>query len=480
MQKNKLVRSTVVYMALGIIPMASALFLAPVYTHYLKPEEYGIIALANVLQTYLSLLVCFSLDAAFSRFYFNNYRDKDKTNAMLSNTLITILIGTVITAAILYFTGDFLFTILFDTQVIKYTDLGWQILLTSGFGMCYSVVAIYLRDSEKLKLFSILAIAYFLLLTGCTYYGVVIADNGAEGSITGKMIGTIVTIVPFLLYFLMRIGFKFNIKLTMEMLKFSYPLFIYGILAAIFDTMDRFFITHYFNLAVLGEYNFAFIIASVIGVVIASYQSAVNPPIYKMLLDKDNDHSVQLNKMMKRFIWTGLIFASLCITLAYFTIHLFINVEYFPSIPFIPLLALSFIPRAYYMVWSYPLFIENKTKALPVINGISIIAGIISNILLIPFIGVYGIAVSVIIIKTVQAGVTLIIVKKMNIYSSAVFQFRDVNFASLLFALLIIFISIVPYSSAYYKFIILIPFFIIIFLFLKNNYKSFWVKSWSK
>ena len=458
---------------LGIIPLASSLILAPIYTHYLKPEEYGLIALANVLQTYLSLWVCLSLDGAFSRFYFNNYKDKKKTNEMLSNTLITILLITFLTSILLFFSGDYILKSLFGNTIFSYQNMGWQILFTAGFGMCYAVVALYFRDSENVKMFAIIAILYFLLLTGCTYYGVVIAVNGAQGSITGKMVGTMAVMIPVLIYLFIKCGFRFKLALTLEMLQYSFPLFIYGILAAVFDTMDRFFINHYFNLSVLGQYNFAFVIASVIGVVIASYQSAVNPPIYKMFLDKNADNARRLNELLKRLIWTALIFASLCIVLGYYVIHTFINEQYFASISFIPLLAFSFIPRAYYIAWSYPLFIENKTKALPVINSISIIAGILSNLLLIPFIGVYGIAFSLFIIKSVQAAGAFFMVKKMNIYLPAVFKFKEVNVASIIFILMVILITIVPYSSNNYKFIILIPFLTITMLFLKNNYVLF-------
>ena len=466
MQKRKLAHSTIVYMILGFIPMASSLFLTPVYTHYLTLEAYGLIAIANIIQTYLSLWVCFSLDAAFSRFYFNHHLDKAKITHMLSNTLLIILIITGITALVLALIGDFLIAKVFGADVFLYNDLGWQILVTSGFGMCYSVIALYYRDSENLKMFSILAILYFLLLTGCTYYGVVVMANGVKGSITGKMIGTLILMIPVLANIFYRYGLKFNFLFTRSMLKFSYPLFIYGILATIFDTMDRFFINHYFDLSVLGKYNFAFIIASVIGIVIASYQSAVNPSIYKMFLDRGTDNSLPLNVLMKKFIWTSLIFASLCVIFAYFVILFFINKEYHNSIFLIPLLSLTFIPRAYYMAWSYPLFIENKTKVLPLINGISIIAGIIMNIILIPLIGIYGVAVAVIIIKSVQAAGVFLVVKKLKIYSPKIYHFNSVNAASIVFIFLIVGITFTPYSSVFYRFLIFIPFITIMLLFL--------------
>ena len=118
------------------------------------------------------------------------------------------------------------------------------------------------------------------------------------------------------------------------------------------------------------------------------------------------------------------------------------------------------------MAWSYPLFIENKTKVLPLINGISIIAGIIMNIILIPLIGIYGVEVAVIIIKSVQAAGVFLVVKKLKIYSPKIYHFNSVNAASIVFIFLIVGITFTPYSSVFYRFLIFIPFITIMLLFL--------------
>lgn len=462
-------RSALVYMILGFLPLASSFLLTPIYTKYLSPTEYGLIALAGVLQTYLSLWVCFSLDAAFSRFYFRHYKDKQLTSELLSTSLITILVITIITGVMLFFTGDFLLRHFFDEASFTYTSLGWPVLLTAGTGMCYTVLSIYFRDSENIRMFSIMAVAYFLLLTACTFYGVVILKGGAEGSIMGKMVGSIATMFIFLSVVFYRSGFVFSRKLFREMLKFSSPLMVYALMAAIFDTMDRFFISHYFDLAVLGKYNFAFVIASVIGIVISSYSSAVNPQVYKLFLDKSVDRSEQINELMKRFIWTALVFASLCILLGYFAVKYLINPDYHWSLIFLPILSITFIPRSFYIAWSYPLFIESKTRTLPLINSFSIVTGIVSNLVLIPLIGVKGIAVSLFLIKSAQAAGAFYAIKKLNIYQPRVYDFKDVLPATLFFLVMVTALSCISYESIYYTILIFISFITIALLFIKNN-----------
>lgn len=470
MQKRKLAHSALIYMALGFLPLGSSLLLTPVYTQYLSPDEYGIIALSSVLQTYLSLIVCFSLDAAFSRFYFNHYQDEKRTNALLSTVLITITGITLVVGFILMLLGNPLLELIFRESRFTFTSLGWQVLITSGLGMCYTVISLFYRDSENLKMFSILAVVYFLLMTGCTFYGVVIAEGGAAGSITGKMTGTIITLLIFFIIIFNKTGIHFQRSDAVTMLKFSFPLFIYGMMAAAFDTMDRFFISRYFDLGVLGQYNFAFVIASVIGIVLASYQAAVNPPIYKMMLDKENNHSLQLNVIMNRLIWTSLLFASLCITLSYYVIKYFINSQYHASLQFIPVLALSFIPRAYYMAWSYPLFTENKAVVLPWINGISIVAGILSNFILIQSIGILAIPVSVVIIKLTQALCAFIAINKLKIYTAEMYQFKTTNTVVLLFTSAVWIVTVYWTRNSSDNFINFVPLIIVLIPFISTHW----------
>lgn len=456
MTTQKTAHRASVYIILGFLPLASSLLLTPVYTEYLTPDEYGLIALCGVLQTYLSLLVCMSIDAGFSRFYFNHYNDKSRTSELLSTALLSIVAFTLIAGILLSIVGDRILLTVFNEPSFSYSAFGWQILITSGLGMCYNVVSLYLRDSENLQLFSILSLIYFISLTACTFYGVVIANAGVNGSVYGKMTGTVVTAVVFFTAIFSKTGVKYNKALAKELIYYSLPLLIYGLMAAAFDTMDRYFISRYFTMEDLGNYNFAFVIASVIGIILASYQSAINPLLYKLMLDKTSDHHLEIKKSMKQLLSISILFSGLCIVCSYYLIIYFIDPAYHSSLYFIPFLSLSFIPRAYYMVWSYPLFVENKTRILPLINGISIVTGIAANLLLIPYLGLSAIPVSVIIIKLSQAIATRFFLHNLKLYDWRIFSFKDVNMVVIIFTVLTI-VTWRSLSSIYINWIVFIP-----------------------
>ena len=69
--------------ALGdIFPKAIGLFLLPIYTRYLSPEDYGLVQSMAVLSWFLIILFTFSFDRSLSRLYFDCKTEKDKKDLL--------------------------------------------------------------------------------------------------------------------------------------------------------------------------------------------------------------------------------------------------------------------------------------------------------------------------------------------------------------------------------------------------------------
>jgi O-antigen/teichoic acid export membrane protein len=411
---NNFLRSTLIYTVLGFLPLASSFVLLPVYTKYIGPEEYSLIALSNVFQSYISLFIAIGIDAAFSRYYFKYYQKKILTMGLLSTTLITVLIVSAILFCIFLGIGTPLFHILFKNPAFTYFDFGCYVFTTATFAVTYSITAQYYRDAQKLKEFALLALLYFVLVTAGTYAGVVIFQYGAKGSIIGKTIGTAATMSIYLLVFFLRTGWVFKMKYVKELYIFGWPLLIYGLLAITFDSLDRIFLDHYFSSADLGIYNLAFVIASVIGILINSISASINPDVYKLLHSDSPERYNELKRVFRTMTDLTLFFTVLCIALSYPVIMLFIHDKYHEALAFIPILAVSFIPRAYYIVFSYPLFFLGKTKYLPIINFLSVVTGLLSNFIFIHYLGIVGICLSVLIIKSSQVFFTSLFTNKLD------------------------------------------------------------------
>jgi O-antigen/teichoic acid export membrane protein len=391
--------------------MASAFLLTPIFTKYLLPEEYGVIALSNVFQSFLAIFIAIGIDAAFTRFYFK-YNKHIITRALLSTALICILSISAILYVLFIFIGEYVFKISFNVSGFTFNEFGQYIFITTTFACTYSIISQYYRDTENLKSFSWLAVIYFILVTSGSYIGVVIMGLGAKGSVMGKMVGTFITMILYLFIFFSKTGFIFKKKYAIQMYIYGYPLVIYAILATTFDSMDKLFLSKYFKLSELGHYNLAFAIASTIGIILNS--------------NEDNNHE-QINKIYRYTILATLFIIVSCIALSYPLLNYYINERYQSSIIYVPFLSLAFLARAYFMIYSNPLFFHGKTLYLPFINGILVVIGLVANYILIKQLGIIGVPISVLIIKLSQAFLTFLVIKKTLLYNKIEYQLNQVH-----------------------------------------------------
>lgn len=468
---RSLFRSTFIYTLLGFLPMASAFVLTPVYTQYMQPEEYGIVSLANVFQSYLSIFIAIGIDSAFTRFFFK-YRKRAITNALLSTSLISILVISAILYIFLLFAGPGIFSVTFDTPYFTFEAFGHFIFVTAVFSIAYSIIAQYYRDTENLGSFTILAIAYFICVTVGSYIGIVVYRGGAQGSILGKMAGTLITMTIYLCVFFYKTGFVFKIKYARQMYIYGYPLVIYSLLATTFESMDRFFLNKYFSLHQLGQYNLAFVVASTIGIVLNSLQSAISPNIYKLSNLNDPERHSQINLIYRYMLWITLFIIVACVAASYPLISYLISANYHESVIFIPLLAAAWMGRSYFMIYSNPLFFHGKTIYLPLINGISVVIGIIANLVLIKSVGVMGICLSVLVIKISQALLTMIFVKRTGLYIAEEYELKaiHISFILILCSILLISLDFIPtVGGIQLKYALPLVVYLLLFLVFKNN-----------
>jgi len=463
---RSLFRSTFIYTLLGFLPMASAFVLTPVYTKYMMPEEYGKVALANIFQAYLSIFIAIGIDSAFTRFFFR-YRKRAITNALLSTSLISILGISALLYIVFLLAGPQVFQLAFDTPSFTYAEFGHFIFVTTMFAITYSVISQYYRDSENLKAFSLLALTYFVFVTAGSYIGIVVFRGGAQGSILGKMAGTVLTMIIYLCFFFYKTGFVFKPKYARQMYIYGYPLVIYSLLAVTFESMDRFFLNKHFTLNDLGQYNLAFVVASTIGIVLNSLQAAISPNVYKLLNSNQPDKHAQVNTIYKYMLWITLFIVVACIAASYPVINYFISTNYHSCVVYIPLLALAWMGRTYFMIYSNPLFFHGKTTYLPLINFISVVIGIAANFILINTYGIIGVCLAVVIIKMSQAILTAIFMRRAGLYNSTEYNFGRIHLVFLLVAASVLLITtdlIPPISGVQLKYALPVALFAILFL----------------
>lgn len=264
--KRTLVKNSLIYVFLGFLPLAVNLLLAPVYSKYISPDEYGLVALATIFQGFLVVIISFGLDGAFSRLYFD-YHEKDRlVKGLMSTTLLTIIGGSFFFWVVLYFSGDFVFDYFLNNKLFTYSKYGHIIFFTTFSTVIHSVFLSYYRNKENVLAYSLVSLSFFFTSVIGILIGIVYLRAEAMGNIAGRAVGTTLVATILLFIYFLRNKVQFKMEYLKSCLNYSLPLIPYLILLMAYNNIDKIMIERYFDLDTLGFYNFAFLVSSVISV----------------------------------------------------------------------------------------------------------------------------------------------------------------------------------------------------------------------
>lgn len=381
--------------------MASNFLLAPLFTRFLSPVEYGLIALCSLFQNYLTIFLDVGLKGAFSRYYFRYFRKPAILKALFSTAIITVIVISGIVYGIMVVVGDALFAAVFKNELFTFQAYGHIVFALTVNALLNAIILTYYRNAEDIGRYAWVSLSTFFLMTIGAVIGVVVFRFGALGSMIGKATGVAIVITTFLVFFYKRNHASFSWRLLRPLLWYGYPLIPYALLNITIANLDRFFIERYFDLATLGQYTIAFLISTIPVIMLNAFQSSVNPAVMKALeVTKGNNYAEgyqEINSNFKLMMVVMVIMLWGMITFSGFFIMFYVGPQYRVVIEYLPILILAFIPLIYQNMFSILLFFHYQSKLLPIISLITLIGALASNFILIPILGIMGVAVAVVI-----------------------------------------------------------------------------------
>jgi O-antigen/teichoic acid export membrane protein len=405
-----LFRNTLVYVVVGFLPVAANFLLAPVYTRYLIPEEYALVGISTLLQTFLTFFISLSLDAAFTRQYFNYEHKSFLKHALMSTLLISVFMLCLVNFLILFIAGNRFFSLLFSNPNFRFTNFGYWVVINTYTSVVFLLFAALYRNEEKIKKFVILSLCFFFIPVAGSLFGLVYLKNGALGTVAGKAIGSVLVTVAALIVYYWKKKIIYMPRLFLNAVKYSLPLVPYQLMFAGFMNIDRIILERMFTARDFGIYNFAIMISGLIPIFINSISNAVNPRIYRELSFNEDPDIVRTFNQICLFGTTLII--CLCVAAVVPAMQIFISHKYADAYLYVGTLFLSYLPYMHYLINTLPLFYYGKTKVFPVISFFSLMTGIAFNYAFIPYFGIWAVCLSLYVIRLTQMGISYLFVKK--------------------------------------------------------------------
>ena len=395
-KRKTLLGNALIYILSDGITKALSFLILPFVSFYLIPEQLGIAANFDVLQSILMLLAGQAIVNALPYFYYD--RSREEIGLLVSNLLFIIIAVNLC----------FLIIILLIYGLIdEYLHIGLFLqlltLISVIANLLLSINLILYRLEEKpfvflkLQLLQSLIYVFLLILLG------VCLRKEALGKIYSAVFSC--SIVCLLhIYLLYKRGYliwKIDRNSIGELLRFGIPLLPHSLSFWIKSGMDKILLTTFCGLSVNGLYSMAMSFGAIYSIFKVAFDNAYIPYLQKRISKMTFDNQKAEKKQLVRisYIISSVFFLLFFVVMfiCWILIQYVLSDLYRDSFQFIPWILFSLTIYSFYsLVVQYP-YTAKKTLGLGIITFSGSIIQLLLTFVLVRMLGADGIKYSLVI-----------------------------------------------------------------------------------
>jgi O-antigen/teichoic acid export membrane protein len=389
MKKNleTLLSQSAVYVFFEFLNKGLLFFLIPVFTRYLNPEDFGVVATFMVLVNAFGVFTGINVHGAVQVNYFQ--KQKQEFRIFVTNVMLVLLTTFILVLLVVALSSHWLEEL---TNVSRSWILVAVICAASQFLTTINLVLWQVEN--KAKFYGLYQLLQTLLNAGVSLALIIYIGMGSDGRLSGFASATIFfAVMSFIVIFRRNfLSFKYDRAYIKEILQFGIPLIPHRLAIWLRSDVDRILLTSMIGLSATGIYYIGFQVGMVIGILTAAFNKAFAPYLFTELKNIDDTKKVNIVKF----------------TYAYFAILLFVAVflglmaekylvyvlgeVYSESSSVVFWVSLGFaFDGMYLMVVNY-IFYEKKTRILALITLFTGVVHVLLSFLFIKMNGIVGAA----------------------------------------------------------------------------------------
>lgn len=371
--------------------------LLPLYTAYLSPDEYGIVASMNVFSGALLIFLTLGLERAIYRLFFDYDSNIGQKN-FLGTLAISITITSVVGCALLFLFKNSISNIYQSIEFYPYFSYA---IITAVFMTFEMIPKISFQVKEKAQSYLFLSLLILVLRVVPVIWYVVFLKAGAVGMLKGAMIGNGLTLFFLIPITLKQINFNFDFSILKNTLKFCLPFIPITLSAWVVNMSDRIFIEQMFSTYEVGIYSLGYKIGEAVQFLSLSILLAYSPFFFKIAssqIPKAKEKLFRLNRLILVFLIIAGFFVAL---FSKNVIQLFFDEKYHAAYKIIPIIILGYVFIQFNSLQSKAFHQNKNTVQIMFISIIGAAINIILNYFLIKELSYLGAAISTVVTQFV-------------------------------------------------------------------------------
>lgn len=391
MKRKSLLGNAAIYTIGEVLPKALGIFMLPIFTQYLSPEDYGILAYTNSVTMFLFVVSVLSLNTFLIRHYYEiDKADEESKKKLIGNTFSFLMLYNLVLLALCQVLGPSLLAA--SGSSVAFHPYFTLALVTNLFNVASVVPLAVFRIQERPLSYVALGASRSIV----QYLVAWVLITRLDWGILGIYYSALFTYAAYTILYFYAIyshgKFNLNIKQIKIGLLFSIPLIPGVISNIIIDMIDRVMLEAHVAMAEIGLYSIAYNLGFGVSVVTMGGYKAFEPTLFREFRKEGFESTY-------RTIKTAFIFlvAAASTTLALFSkelITLLTTPRFHSAFLIVPVVVLAAQLRAQGLIFSIMLIADKKTRTATGIILTGAVINILLNLILIPWIGIWGAATS--------------------------------------------------------------------------------------
>lgn len=387
-----MLKSSIVYTLVSLLNKGIPFILLPFLTAYLTPTDYGVLALIQILISFIFPVQNLNGNLFIAKKHVG-LSQKEIFNYIISHIQLVGYISLIVFI--------FIFIFLYFFPAIWGFSYWWliAILLVGILNAFYLDYTTLLRCENKVWQFAFLEIAKTFVNVGLSLFLVILYLKSWESRIFSILIATSLLGLVVVFLFKRRLNFnlKLNASLVKEILRFCLPLLPFSIGMIVINLSDRFFIDALVGKEALGIYSVAYTVGMMIILFAESFNKAWTPYFFQLMVNYEL-HKKKILKVLIAYSFVLLLIPIFIYLISVFVIFPYlINFRYEEALQYVIGISYSYVFYGIYLVLFQFLAWKDKTKIVGAIFIFGAIFNLLLNYFLIDIYGLQGAVISTVI-----------------------------------------------------------------------------------
>lgn len=266
-----LIRHTVVYGLGNSGTRAIGFFLIPVYTRYLTPADYGVLALVAVLDQALFIVMNMGQSTALFRTYFSHETAEDRQTVLTTSLWLIVMAALPVGLLALAFSQPLAVLLTGSGGYVSWVMIGIGAVMFKTLLRLPFAVLRAKEQSQRYAWFSSARTGVGMVLAIMFVVGL---HLGGRGVLLSQLFAELLLCAVLLPLTLRGLRLKFSRRDAGDLLGYGVYLLPSGLLTFVLHLGDRYFLKLYASLTAVGLYALGYRFAEILSFAMAAFQLA--------------------------------------------------------------------------------------------------------------------------------------------------------------------------------------------------------------